>query len=88
MFSGVELFQTTFAGTVHYGIFCKKSVIAKGSRFGPFQGKLVNTSEIKTNDDNSFMWEVRYQIAFSLTNFSDHAIEPNVIILPFLDLHC
>ena len=56
---GLELYQTTFAGTVHYGIFCKKSVIPKGTRFGPFQGKQVNTSEIKTNDDNSFMWEVR-----------------------------
>lgn len=56
--SGIELFQTTFAGAVHYGVFCKKTVLAKGSVFGPFRGKQVNTSEIKTNDDNSFMWEV------------------------------
>eukprot|EP00062_Callorhinchus_milii_P003130 gi/632940824/ref/XP_007885524.1/ PREDICTED: zinc finger protein 121-like [Callorhinchus milii] len=31
--------------------------IPKGVRFGPFTGKVVNTSEIKTYDDNSFMWE-------------------------------
>ena len=43
---------------VHYGVFCSKGVIPKGTTFGPFQGKLVNMSEIKTNDDNSFMWEV------------------------------
>ena len=30
---------------------------SKGSYFQ--QGRTVNTSEIKTNDDNSFMWEVR-----------------------------
>ena len=58
LLSGLELAQTTFAGTVHYGIFCKKTVISKGSKLGPFRGKQVNTSEIKTNDDNSFMWEV------------------------------
>ncbi|ELU07782.1 hypothetical protein CAPTEDRAFT_103287 [Capitella teleta] len=34
------------------------AVISKGTRFGPFLGKLVNMSEIKTNDDNSFMWEI------------------------------
>nr|CEP16118.1 PRDM14 [Platynereis dumerilii] len=55
---GVELVHTNFAGTIHYGVFVKKTVIPKGTRFGPFRGRQVNTSEIKTNDDNSFMWEV------------------------------
>ena len=32
--------------------------MAKGVRFGPFQGKVVNTSEVKTHGDNSLMWEV------------------------------
>ncbi|KFP91229.1 PR domain zinc finger protein 14, partial [Apaloderma vittatum] len=39
------------------GVFCTET-IAKGVRFGPFQGKVVNTSEIKTYDDNSLMWEI------------------------------
>lgn len=52
------MYHSTFAGAVHYGVFCKKTVIPKGTRFGPFQGKIVNTSEIKTNDDNTLMWEV------------------------------
>ncbi|XP_041349181.1 PR domain zinc finger protein 14-like [Gigantopelta aegis] len=55
---GVAVFQTTFAGTVHCGVFCTKTVIAKGLKFGPFKGRIVNTSEVKTNDDNSHMWEV------------------------------
>ncbi|KAK2151075.1 hypothetical protein LSH36_376g01007 [Paralvinella palmiformis] len=55
---GLELFQTTFAGAVHYGIFCKKTVIPRGTRLGPFHGRQVNTSEIKTNDDNTYMWEI------------------------------
>eukprot|EP00106_Octopus_bimaculoides_P010424 XP_014777866.1 PREDICTED: PR domain zinc finger protein 14-like [Octopus bimaculoides] len=55
---GLAIYQTTFAGAVHYGIFCTNTVISKGTRFGPFKGRIVNTSEIKTHDDNSFMWEV------------------------------
>uniref|UniRef100_A0A8C3BC44 PR/SET domain 14 n=1 Tax=Cairina moschata TaxID=8855 RepID=A0A8C3BC44_CAIMO len=39
------------------GVFCTDP-IPKGVRFGPFQGKVVNTTEIKTYDDNSLMWEV------------------------------
>ncbi|XP_066480503.1 PR domain zinc finger protein 14 [Tiliqua scincoides] len=39
------------------GVFCTET-IPKGVRFGPFQGKVVNTSEIKTYDDNSLMWEI------------------------------
>ncbi|KAK3085079.1 hypothetical protein FSP39_023909 [Pinctada imbricata] len=49
---------TTFAGVVHYGVFCKKDVIIKGTKYGPFKGKIVNTSEIKSFDDNTFMWEI------------------------------
>ena len=57
--AGFEVFQTTFAGTVHSGVFCNMELLQKGTRFGPFKGKQVNTSEIKSNDDNSFMWEVK-----------------------------
>ncbi|KAL3856561.1 hypothetical protein ACJMK2_011297 [Sinanodonta woodiana] len=46
------------AGIVHYGVFCQKDIIPKGTRYGPFKGKIVNTSEIKSFDDNSFMWEI------------------------------
>lgn len=47
------------SGAVHFGVFCNKTVISKGTKFGPFKGRVINTSEIKTNDDNSLMWEVR-----------------------------
>ena len=33
--------------------------MSKGTKFGPFKGRIINTSEIKANDDNSLMWEVR-----------------------------
>lgn len=42
-------------------MFADKRGLPKGMRFGPFQGKLVNTSEIKTYDDNTLMWEVKLQ---------------------------
>ena len=65
MISGIAIVQTTFAGSVHHGVFCTKTVIARGSRFGPFKGRVIHTSEIKTNDDNSCMWEVgRSRILF------------------------
>uniref|UniRef100_A0A8C0KVN2 PR domain zinc finger protein 14 n=1 Tax=Canis lupus dingo TaxID=286419 RepID=A0A8C0KVN2_CANLU len=49
--------QTTFGELRHFGVFCS-SLIAKGVRFGPFQGKVVNASEVKTYGDNSLMWEI------------------------------
>ncbi|XP_070533246.1 PR domain zinc finger protein 14-like isoform X2 [Ptychodera flava] len=55
---GIAIYQTTFAGCMHYGVFCNKDVIPKGSKFGPFVGRIVHTSEIKTNDDNTHMWEI------------------------------
>ena len=42
----------------HYGVFCKKTVITKSTRFGPFPGKVVYPNEIKPNDDNNHMWEI------------------------------
>uniref|UniRef100_A0A8C1CGG3 PR domain containing 14 n=1 Tax=Cyprinus carpio carpio TaxID=630221 RepID=A0A8C1CGG3_CYPCA len=57
-FSGLSIFQTNCGSLSHYGVFADKSTFPKGTRFGPFQGKLVNTSEIKTYDDNTLMWEI------------------------------
>ncbi|XP_058493247.1 PR domain zinc finger protein 14 [Solea solea] len=55
---GLTVLRAAWGNVSHCGIFTDKSSIAKGTRFGPFQGKLVNTSEIKTYDDNTLMWEV------------------------------
>lgn len=51
------MLQTVFIDGPQLGVFCTETIL-KGIRFGPFQGKVVNTSEIKTYDDNSLMWEV------------------------------
>ena len=59
--SGLCICPNTFAGIVHYGVFCRQTVIKKGTKYGPFKGKVVNTSEIKSFDDNSYMWEVSGQ---------------------------
>jgi len=55
---GLELRRTLIAGTVHYGVFSLRPLITRGTKFGPFRGRVVNLSEIKTCADNSFMWEV------------------------------
>ena len=56
---GLLLSHTTLAGVPHYAVFCGKQAVPKGRRFGPFKGKVVNPSEMKTFDDNGYMWEVR-----------------------------
>ncbi|XP_067409945.1 PR domain zinc finger protein 14 [Emydura macquarii macquarii] len=55
---GLSVLQQTLSGEVlQLGVFCT-DLIPRGVRFGPFQGKVVNTSEIKIYDDNSLMWEI------------------------------
>lgn len=54
----LTILQASWGNVSHCGVFTDKGNITKGTRFGPFQGKLVNTSEIKTYDDNTLMWEV------------------------------
>lgn len=51
------MLRVAYGDVSQLGVFCMDP-IPKGVRFGPFQGKVVNTSEIKTYDDNSLMWEV------------------------------
>ncbi|XP_033932760.1 PR domain zinc finger protein 14 [Pseudochaenichthys georgianus] len=55
---GLNLVQASCGDVSHCGVFTDTNNIPKGTRFGPFRGKLVNTSEIKTYDDNTLMWEV------------------------------
>ncbi|XP_061456922.1 PR domain zinc finger protein 14 isoform X2 [Rhineura floridana] len=54
---GLTVLQTVYQDGPQLGVFCTET-LRKGVRFGPFQGKVVNTSEIKTYDDNSLMWEI------------------------------
>ncbi|KAM9279127.1 PR domain zinc finger protein 14 [Cariama cristata] len=54
---GLSVLRVTCGDVCQLGVFCT-APIPKGVRFGPFQGKVVNTSEIKTYDDNSLMWEI------------------------------
>ncbi|XP_069777385.1 PR domain zinc finger protein 14 [Narcine bancroftii] len=55
---GLGVYHTYYGGVPHHGVFCSQNLIPKGVRFGPFTGKVVNMSEIKTYDDNSYMWEI------------------------------
>ncbi|XP_033640683.1 PR domain zinc finger protein 14-like [Asterias rubens] len=55
---GISITQTVVGGAPHYSVFCQSTMIPKGSRFGPFTGRIINPSEIKNNDDTSFMWEI------------------------------
>ncbi|XP_053571871.1 PR domain zinc finger protein 14 [Bombina bombina] len=54
---GLSVKKTIYGDVYKSGVF-STSIIPKGVKFGPFQGKVINTSEIKTYDDNSLMWEI------------------------------
>ncbi|NXN07583.1 PRD14 protein, partial [Indicator maculatus] len=54
---GLSVLRVAYGDVSQLGVFCTDP-IPKGVRFGPFQGRVVNTSEIKTYDDNSLMWEI------------------------------
>ncbi|KFO21428.1 PR domain zinc finger protein 14 [Fukomys damarensis] len=55
---GLCLVQTMMLGAMpHFSVFCS-SFLAKGIRFGPFQGKAISARELKTHSDNSLMWEI------------------------------
>ncbi|XP_022088906.1 PR domain zinc finger protein 14-like [Acanthaster planci] len=55
---GISITQTTVGGFPHYSVFSHTIMIAKGTRFGPFTGRVIHPSEIKSSDDTSFMWEI------------------------------
>ncbi|XP_040289804.1 PR domain zinc finger protein 14 [Bufo bufo] len=54
---GLIVLRTKYGAFPQSGVFSTR-VIPKGVKYGPFQGRVVNTSEIKTYDDNSVMWEI------------------------------
>ncbi|KAF5901188.1 PR domain zinc finger protein 14, partial [Clarias magur] len=55
---GLCVLRCSCAGVPHCGVFAARNSIPKGTRFGPYRGKAVNTSEIKTHHDNTLMWEI------------------------------
>nr|XP_003479982.1 PR domain zinc finger protein 14 [Cavia porcellus] len=54
---GLYLMRVMLGATPHFGVFCS-SFLAKGIKFGPFEGKLISTSELKIHNDNSQVWEI------------------------------
>uniref|UniRef100_A0A7M4FN27 PR/SET domain 14 n=1 Tax=Crocodylus porosus TaxID=8502 RepID=A0A7M4FN27_CROPO len=68
--AGLAVLQALCGDVPQLGVFCTEP-IPKGVRFGPFQGRVVNTSEIKTYDDNSLMWEVDIFEDGRLSHFID-----------------
>ncbi|XP_054751677.2 PR domain zinc finger protein 14-like [Lytechinus pictus] len=56
---GLSILRSSFGSiSPHYSAFCQQTVILKGTRFGPFTGRVVHPSEIKSHDDTSLMWEI------------------------------
>ena len=52
---GIQVVNTGARITVS----CSGAPIFKGTRFGPYLGKVVHPSQIKQGEGNEFLWEVR-----------------------------
>jgi len=60
----LEVCRTTLAGLWHYSVRCTSAQgLPRGTRLGPYSGRLVSITEIKFSDDNSFMWEVSLSLS-------------------------
>lgn len=67
---GLRLITATMGTGIHYAIFCSQKVIVKGTRFGPYTGRLVKAGDVNVGDDNPQMWEVSGVITAQFCKFS------------------
>lgn len=51
---GIRLVNTGSQTTV----LCCRASISKGTRFGPYRGRVIQPSQIKEGENNEFLWEV------------------------------
>jgi hypothetical protein len=56
----LQIRPTYLPDFVHYGVYCKKTVITKNTRFGPYPGKSTNPKDLATGkpDENNHAWEI------------------------------
>ena len=57
--AGLRLIGANLQTGTHHAVLCCQSSIAKGRRFGPYQGDVVDPAELASDQDNVFLWEVR-----------------------------
>ena len=55
---GITVLKTTNPEE-SFGVYCSQTMIPRGTRFGPFTGKVVLPEELSPGQDNQYMWEVR-----------------------------
>ncbi|XP_020626006.1 PR domain zinc finger protein 14-like [Orbicella faveolata] len=55
---GLQLIGATLSTDTHHAVLCSQPFISKGTRFGPYEGRVVEPSEIGNRQDTAFMWEV------------------------------
>ena len=56
--AGLRLIGANLQTGTHHAVLCCQSSIAKGRRFGPYQGDVVDPAELASGQDNVFLWEV------------------------------
>lgn len=44
--------------TGQQSVVCCRASISKGTRFGPYRGRVVQPSQVKEGEDNEYLWEV------------------------------
>ena len=46
-------------GLHQFAVVSCRASISKGTRFGPYRGRVVQPSQVKEGEDNAYLWEVR-----------------------------
>lgn len=54
---GISIVEPSSPGK-SYSVYCSQAMIPRGTRFGPFTGKIVWPDDIQPGQDNPYMWEV------------------------------
>jgi hypothetical protein len=55
----IKLLTKDYQGdAVTLGVFCSHAMIPRGTKFGPFTGKIVFPGDVTRGQDNPHMWEV------------------------------
>ncbi|XP_068705469.1 PR domain zinc finger protein 14-like isoform X1 [Montipora foliosa] len=54
----LQLIGATLDSGTHFAVLCSQSRITKGTRYGPYTGRRVESSDVTNATDTALMWEV------------------------------
>lgn len=56
-YTGLQIAASKVSASNRLGVFTKNRITV-GTRFGPFIGRIIKANQLKSQDDNTLMWEI------------------------------